>query len=343
MPVELIEGVYHVRVQVGGRRVRRSLGAGATRKEAEELEDYLRTQLREERHEERLGRKPRRLFNEALLKYLKAPSTKQQRRYRDILSHAKYIKPFFHGVMLDQVPDAALPMIEAMEQQGLSPATINRRLALVRRVLNVAWKDWKWVKEPFGQQIHLLPENNARHYYLSTEHVLELLIACPSYEAAALMLVAALTGLRPWDELMRINNDPDAFVHGGLILLDPKNKTRRPRRIPIHRIIAPVIEEMPLPITPALFRSHWEAAREAVGRPELHLYDLRHTYASWLAASGAEMADLRDLMGHTEIRTTSRYIHLHGRRLAERVDAIGWGSENPDCNLEKLEYPNDET
>jgi integrase len=35
----------------------------------------------------------------------------------------------------------------------------------------------------------------------------------------------------------------------------------------------------------------------------------RHTHASWLLAGGADLAQVRDRLGHGSVRTTEKYIH----------------------------------
>jgi integrase len=54
----------------------------------------------------------------------------------------------------------------------------------------------------------------------------------------------------------------------------------------------------------------WEEMRERAGFPELRLHDLRHSYASLLAASGTPLLVIGKLLGHRHVATTARYAHL---------------------------------
>lgn len=49
------------------------------------------------------------------------------------------------------------------------------------------------------------------------------------------------------------------------------------------------------------------------------MYDLRHTYASWLIQSGVGIYTIKDLLGHGDIASTQRYAHLD---YAQYVDAV---------------------
>jgi site-specific recombinase XerD len=47
----------------------------------------------------------------------------------------------------------------------------------------------------------------------------------------------------------------------------------------------------------------------AIGRPDLRIHDLRHTFGTWLAQRGQNLMVIKDMLGHADIRTTQRYVH----------------------------------
>jgi integrase len=68
----------------------------------------------------------------------------------------------------------------------------------------------------------------------------------------------------------------------------------------------------------------WEQLRVLAGFPDLRIHDLRHSYASLLAANGTPLLVVGKLLGHRHTATTERYAHLSDDpvRLAnERVGA----------------------
>lgn len=48
-------------------------------------------------------------------------------------------------------------------------------------------------------------------------------------------------------------------------------------------------------------------------------HTLRHTYASWLVKSGADLYRVKELLGHADIETTQRYAHLRPESLRSAV------------------------
>jgi len=55
--------------------------------------------------------------------------------------------------------------------------------------------------------------------------------------------------------------------------------------------------------------AHKTAMKRAKITPRFRLYDLRHTFATRAAASGADLPTLSALLGHANIQMTMRYVH----------------------------------
>jgi integrase len=64
-------------------------------------------------------------------------------------------------------------------------------------------------------------------------------------------------------------------------------------------------------------RSAWVTARNKANLEGLRMHDLRHTYASMMLDSGADIVDVQQALGHTQLKTTAVYLHLtEGRKRA---------------------------
>ncbi len=55
--------------------------------------------------------------------------------------------------------------------------------------------------------------------------------------------------------------------------------------------------------------THVRRLREAYDKLDFRLYDLRHTFGSRAVMAGVDLPTLKELMGHSTITMTMRYVH----------------------------------
>lgn len=66
----------------------------------------------------------------------------------------------------------------------------------------------------------------------------------------------------------------------------------------------------------------WRSVRAAAGLTDVRLHDLRHSFASTGLASGQGLVLLGKLLGHADVKTTSRYAHLADDPVRSAADRI---------------------
>jgi integrase len=76
----------------------------------------------------------------------------------------------------------------------------------------------------------------------------------------------------------------------------------------------------------------WRRIRKTAGLEDVHLHDLRHSFASVAAAGGMGLPIIGKMLGHTQASTTQRYAHLQpdpvaaaAATVAERIRAAMQG------------------
>ena len=52
------------------------------------------------------------------------------------------------------------------------------------------------------------------------------------------------------------------------------------------------------------------------------IHDLRHTYATNYIRNRGNVVILQKILGHTDIKTTMRYVHLVAKDLHENIDEL---------------------
>jgi integrase len=97
----------------------------------------------------------------------------------------------------------------------------------------------------------------------------------------------------------------------------------------------------PSPMTGEPFKQihySWDKARTAAHLADVRMHDLRHSFASALVNEGMTLYDVKQILGHTNIKTTERYAHLSNQRLkiaassaVQHYGAQSWLKSTPDA------------
>ena len=141
-------------------------------------------------------------------------------------------------------------------------------------------------------------------------------------EASDFWMVLFRTGMRR-DELLLAK--PEHMRDQGLWL--PKTKNRKERVVPLLPEVRLVLaSRLPWSITrPQLHRS-LIMCRKALGvyktDRDFVLHTARHTVATDLVERGADIREVQELLGHSSIVTTSRYVKVTPVRLSKLVELL---------------------
>ena len=87
-------------------------------------------------------------------------------------------------------------------------------------------------------------------------------------------------------------------------------------------------------VTTRTLQRHWDKARKAIGRPDLRLYDMRHSGLTLAAAQGASLAELMRRGGHATPAAALNYQHatdLRDQALANGLAALALQSMTGDA------------
>src|SRR5205085_552571 len=188
----------------------------------------------------------------------------------------------------------------------------------VKKALHMAWELGR-TPEDFGRHIKRLPENNARDTYLSIEQVQQIAEhASPQTRAA--IWIAILTGARR-GEILAIQ--PADIGPDSITIRASNTKTLRTRTVPIVPALRPWLAYLPLQMNYEGLKTGFRRAREAAGMPTVRFHDLRHSCASLLVNMGVPLVVIRDILGHTTVKTTERYSHLQTDQARSALEELG--------------------
>jgi integrase len=223
----------------------------------------------------------------------------------------------------------AAKMSALSERTGrqLSPASINRPLAVLRHLLKVAHEEWGLLADV--PRVRLEKESQGRLRWLTKEEASRLLAAAAKSKNADLhdlVVVALYTGLRQ-SELLGLTWERVDRSRGVIRLEITKSGKRR--EVPFGRAVDDVFARRQRAAGTVFPRSKWNSYRTAfettvrvAGLDDFHWHDLRHTYASWLVQAGRPLVEVKDLLGHATLAMTMRYAHLAPEHLRQAVAVL---------------------
>lgn len=314
MPIKRTkEGGWEVSVCVRYQRLHRRLPAGSSASDAKQLEAELRRALGH-------GAQPvipgDPWMNEVMAAYCE--STVNLRSPKTAKYHANRIEQWTRLYRASQARQCAAHIIKDM-RKAYKPATINRSLGAMKAGLKIMWEAGK-TPVNYGAQVRRLAEHNERTVYLTLDEVRKLADKASENTRAAIW-IALYTGCRR-GEILKIKAED---ITADTIRIQAGNtKTLRYREVPIFPALRPWLGYLPLPLNFEGLKTGYHRARMAAGMRHVNFHDLRHSCATILLQSGADLLTISKILGHASVRTTARYSHVDTEaQKAAMVTAFG--------------------
>lgn len=325
-------GAWHIDKIIDGKRICESIGT-CDLKEAEAVVARIVQEAREIRL---LGAQRVRSFREAATKFLEE-NTHKRSLERDARA-LKALDPFIRELRLRRVHhETVQPYVRARLQAGISPGTINRDLAVVRRILNLSARLWRdesdrpWLTTPPLIQMQRHPHRR-EPYPLSMEEE-RLLFSELAGHLASMALFKVNTGLREQEVVnLRWSWEVKVPELSTSVFVIPRDcvKNGLDRLVVLNRTARSVIESCRgkhpefvftragQPVT-KIYNSGWTAVRRRAanryaqelertcpaGFRALRVHDLKHTYGHRLRVAGVGFEDRKVLLGHKSHHVTT--------------------------------------
>jgi integrase len=251
-------------------------------------------------------------------------------------------KEILHRHILPSLGNLSVAAIDRKQIERLhlamaeTPRTANQAVAIIRALLGFAVQHGLKTSNPAAS---IKPyRENKRERFLSEEEIAAAADAITEAEshgigpfAAAGLRLALFTGARSGEitSIQWSNVDWERR----LIRL-PDSKTNEPRTIHLSDAAIEVLRSTPH-VGPYVVAGRkygspyqslsraWYIARKYAGLDDVHLHDLRHSFASIAAGRGLSLYTIGKLLGHKNPKTTSRYAHLARDVVQSANDEIG--------------------
>lgn len=284
-----------------------------------------------------------RTISEMIDAYLRE-SQSTKRSARDDARYGAVWKAWLGSRSLDEVRPAdveAWRQLRSSQKPRPAPATLNRHVAFLKRVFNVAIRDELTERNP-AARVKLLAEENLVLRYLDDPEE-DRLLPLLEWPLLGMVEVALHTGLRQTEQLSLRREHVDLRRR---VLRIPRSKSGAARAIRLNDVAleslrrqlashdsewvypAPVeprgrqVDERPGHMTYASIRVAWESALDAADVRNFRWHDLRHTFASRLVMEGVTLPAVQQLLGHRSLAMVQRYAHLAPKHLEDAVSRL---------------------
>lgn len=311
------------------------------------------------------------LLRDALQRYLSKVSIKKRPSTckRDQLS-ASYLTKHLGEHSLTQVTPAKVATYRDKRLNQCSPHSVRIELALLSHLFNIARQEWRVgsIQNPVNSiKKPKIPEG--RCPMLSQEQLEGLLFECEQAKSEFLLpfvLLALHSGARSM-EIRGLRWEQVNIQEGYISLIGEEIKSHRRRTLPMtsqaKQVFISLKEKVkiinmqgnpaglifpsrnnpkkPRDLHKAFDRAvHKAGLGDLPGAGKLRIHDLRHCYGSALIMRGVDVETVRKLLGHRDISTTQRYLHVVDDHMSEAVSKINNLGISPSPKETKTERTN---
>ena len=257
-----------------------------------------------------------------------------------------HLIPYFGRFKMENIGSLDIERYKSKKiEAGLNAKTINNHLAILQKSIRTA-VEWGLVQNvPTVKMLKVPPR---KFDFLSLEES-RLLSAAAKGVYRGMIEVALGTGLRfgeikalTWEDVdftARELTVRQAFAQGVL----GSTKSNKIRRIPMTDSVYETLNGLKKnggyvfsdmdgkPLVQCTCISNLQRICREAGLRKIGWHTLRHTFASHLAQSGANLMAVQSLLGHSDIRTTMRYAHINGKLLKDAIDVLNENATGKEC------------
>lgn len=268
--------------------------------------------------------------------FMKARGDVGERTRREDAYRLTRLVRVFGERYLDQLRLEEAERYIAQRRADVSGDTVNQDVVLLKHLMRRA-VDWRYLRENPLAKLRRVKPNPPRTRYLEKGEIRDLLGACGE-PFRTLCELALTTGCR-LGEITQICWD-DLDEETGVLHVRRRTKSGKPRSLPLtERLLGALkaLERSPdcprifwrrragrdVPLMGGLVQDRFRKAVVQAGLRDVRVHDLRHSFGTHLAISGAHPKTIMELLGHSGLRATERYINLAASMHREAVHALG--------------------
>jgi len=256
-------------------------------------------------------------------------SETNKKDYKRDKAKVEILKEFF-GDDLDKITPSRIEDFKAKMLEKYSKAYVNRYLACLKTIFNLGIKNELITYNPM-KAVKMLKEDNQKIRYLTEDEECRLFEFLPEH-LKPIVICALQTGLRK-SNILNLRWELVDLEFKFIEILAQNNKGHKIIKIPISDKLLKVLESLPKineyvfanPITGLPYKDISEGFNNALDKAKIEnfrFHDLRHTVATRLVEKGIDLRVVQEIMAHSTIVTTQRYMHPTPKRKIEAIEVL---------------------
>ena len=309
---------YYCRFQINGERHHYLCSGASSVKEAEKIEAAMKYKIMQQQN----GVIPRELKNITVSKLFNMfldYSRVNKKSYNTDVSRVKLILQYFNGqtYIKDITPEKLEKFKTFLLSMGRSKSTVNRYFEVLGKAFQIAVDNEYLQKNPC-KTVKKFAVQNYSVRYLTKEEEEKLYKVLPEH-LKPIVTVALNTGLRKAN-ILNLKWEQINFDFNFIEVLE--NKGNKHIYLPLNKTLLDLFNSIPYEkrngyvfVNPETNKPYtdikkaWTNSLKKANIENFRFHDLRHTVGTRLAEQLVPVNVIKELLAHSDIKTTMRYVH----------------------------------
>lgn len=332
MTITKRNGKFYCRFQIDGERHHFLCQGATTIKEAEKLESQFKFKLQQQINGV-IPKDVKKITMNKLFDIFLQYSETNKKSYKQDKSRVALMRQYFANktYITDIKPEDIEKFKMYLITEDRSKTTVNRYLELLSKMFNIAI-DNEWLTKNPVKKDNKFPIKNYTVRYLKDNEEIRIFKACPEF-FKPIIITALNSGLRKGN--IRILTWENVNLDDRILDIT-ENKGNKHIKIYMNDELYELFKNLPKthpkyvftnpktgkPYSNTAMKRIWDKIKEDAHVTNFRFHDLRHTVGTRLARANVPIPVIRELLAHSDVETTMRYIHTVSKEMESAMNVL---------------------